>query len=255
MRSFLAILLAVLVLDTARAERIISALSAEKVEINSNFIGTDMVVFGSIERDAATVSRGAGYDIAIIMKGPPAHVVTRKKDRIFGIWINREARSFQSIPTFYALHSNKLTADLASQKLLAKKQIGMNNISFSLINGGTAQQQKADKEYIEAYRRLKANDNLFQVDNSSIDFLTNHLFKSTFHIPAKVPVGEYTIEFYLFNQGSLLAETKNTFQVSKAGFEQIVYDYSRNQSIAFGVVAVLLALFTGWFGGVIFRRD
>ena len=255
MRALLVILLTFLALDTARAERIISALSAEKVEIKSNFTGTDMVVFGSIERDAATVSRGAGYDMAIIMKGPPAHIVTRKKDRIFGIWINRDARSFQSLPTFYVLHSNKPTADLASQKPLSKKQIGMANISFSPVAGSTMQQQKSNKEYIEAYRRLKSNDNLFQVDNSSIDFLTTNLFKSTFHIPAKVPVGQYTIEFYLFNQGSLLAETKNTFRVSKAGFEQIVYDYSRNQSVAFGMIAVLLALFIGWFGGVIFRRD
>ncbi len=255
MRFLLALFICHLSLIPVQAERIISALSTDIVEINSNFIGTDMVVFGSIERDAATVSRSAGYDIVIVIKGPPAHVVTRKKNRTFGIWINREAHSFPNVPTFYTLHSTKPITDIASEKLLSQKQIGMTNAMIPPGAESTELHKNLFKEYTSAYQRLKSNDNLFQTNNDSIEFLTNKLFTSKFHIPAKVPVGRYTIEFYLFNQGALLAESNNTFQVSKVGFEQIVFDYSRNNSIAFGAIAVLIALFTGWLGGVIFRRD
>lgn len=251
--SFIAFIL-VLLCGPAMAESVTMALSAERVGINSNFSGTEITVFGSIDRDASTVSRAAEYDVVVVVKGPPVDVVTRKKDRIFGVWINRSSRTFLSIPSFYALNSNRPPDDIAQSQALKVNQIGLANIIFP-VSTDSIQVPGNSSEFAQAYRRLKADDDLFSMKTDGVEFLNKKLFKSHIKIPSRVPVGTYRVEVFVFVQGALLAHDERTLWVSKAGFEQLVYDFSKEQGLLFGVFAVLLAIFIGWFGGVVFRRE
>ena len=64
-RGALATAIVALALSRAGAESLVTAVSSDTVSIESNFTGTEIVVFGTIERDARTVSRRRGYDILI----------------------------------------------------------------------------------------------------------------------------------------------------------------------------------------------
>ena len=70
--------------------------------VTSSFTGDELVLFGSIERDAATVAAHGRYDIVVTVTGPRETLVTRRKDRVVGIWINVESRSFLNVPTYLA---------------------------------------------------------------------------------------------------------------------------------------------------------
>src|ERR1051326_9539818 len=96
-RRGLVIALAALVLalgagGAARAEQLVVALSTHQVQINSSFVGTDLVLLGAIERDEKTVARSGNYDIVVRVTGPPQTEVTRRKSRVLGIWVNSESR-------------------------------------------------------------------------------------------------------------------------------------------------------------------
>src|SRR5262249_3952867 len=66
-----ALMLALLVAPTpVAAERLVTSLSNHQVSIASNFTGTEVVLFGSVERDAANVPRRSGYDIVVTVLGP-----------------------------------------------------------------------------------------------------------------------------------------------------------------------------------------
>ena len=41
----------------------------------------------------------------------------------------------------------------------------------------------------------------------------------------------------------------------KAGFEQYVADAARDHGLLYGLATAMMALFIGWFGSVVFRRD
>ncbi|MCV0428769.1 MAG: TIGR02186 family protein, partial [Roseibium sp.] len=58
-----------------------------------------------------------------------------------------------------------------------------------------------------------------------------------------------------FNQGNLVSQTEQTLAVAKIGFEQITFELAQNYSLVYGILAVTLAIFTGWLAGVIFRKD
>ena len=243
-----------ILLTPAQAEQVVMAVSSERVAINSNFSGTELTVFGSIERDGSSVSRAGDYDVVVVVKGPPADVVTRKKERIFGVWINRNSRTFLGIPSFYALLSNKPIDDIAQSQALKANQLGLTNITFP-VSADSIEAPGNPADFSEAYRRLKAEDDLFSMSDDGVEFLTRTLFKSQVQIPSRVPVGTYRIEVFVFKQGTLLAHDEQTLWISKAGLEQIVYDFSRQEGLLFGIAAVLLAIFVGWFGGVVFRRE
>ena len=79
--------------------------------------------------------------------------------------------------------------------------------------------------------------------------------RTSVSLPANVPVGEYTVSTYLLRGGALLAQAEQPLTIAKSGFEQFTYRLAYEYSALYGLLAVALAIFTGWLAGVIFRRD
>src|SRR5436190_5493983 len=86
----------------AAAERLVASLSNHRVMVTSNFTGEELVLFGGIEQDAASRPRRAGYDIVVTVTGPRQTVVTFRKARALGIWINTDSRVLENAPAYLA---------------------------------------------------------------------------------------------------------------------------------------------------------
>ena len=84
----------------ARAERLIVSVSNHRVTVTPNYSGEELVLFGSVEKDANTPANRA-YDLVVTVAGPRADMVTRRKERKFGIWINTDSRQFLQVPPIW----------------------------------------------------------------------------------------------------------------------------------------------------------
>src|SRR5436309_14459909 len=91
----------------AAGERLVASLSNHRVMIASNFTGEELVLFGGIEQDAASRPRRAGYDIVVTVTGPRQTVVTFRKARVLGIWVNADSRVIENAPAYLAVLSNR----------------------------------------------------------------------------------------------------------------------------------------------------
>ena len=80
------------------------------------------------------------------------------------------------------------------------------------------------------------------------------MFRSAAWIPSNAPDGRYIVEVYLFSGSVFLAKEQAVLNVTKVGFEQFMFEASHNNALLYGLACVLLALFTGWLAGVVFRR-
>ncbi|MCX5497836.1 TIGR02186 family protein [Kaistia dalseonensis] len=251
--AFLA-LIAILVGRPVMAEELIVALSSEEVKITSNFTGTGIAVFGAIERDAATISRGSFYDVVVVLKGPPETVVTRRKDRLLGIWLNSAARTYPDMPSFYAVNSSRPVAEVATAPVLKRFQLGFDNLAFE-----TTEHEEAitpeDISFRDAFVRLKQQAGLFRQEHYGVTFPGTNVFQTTLQIPANVPVGRYEVAVYLFRDSAFLASDSAEIRISKTGFEQFTFDLAHGYGFLYGAICVVLAIFTGWLAGVIFRKD
>ena len=238
----------------ATAETLIAAASAHRVAITSNFNGTDITVYGSVERDSVTVSRAAGYDIAVTLTGPRRTVVTRRKDRVVGLWVNSASRTYDA-PSFYAVATTRPIAELAEPAVLDAHQIGTDNLILPEVIPGGVEVMVGSPEFRAAFLAQQRKAGLYAEYPGTVRFLGPHLFSTTLPIPAEVPLGHYTLEVVLLSDGSPVARHVSEIDVAKIGFEQQVFDLAAHSGMIYGLVSVLIALFTGWLGGALFRRD
>ena len=235
-----------------RAETLVTALSTERVSIESNFTGSGVVIFGSVERDRQTVARADPYEIVVTLTGPLRSMVARRKERVAGIWINQASSELPRVPSFLAIATTAPMADVAGNRVRAGQGLGFDMLP---TRGLPDALPPVRTEFDAAFLRLMQKEGLFTLNEGRVEFLSPQLFRAPIDLPANVPIGWYTATVYLFSGGVLLAKTTQDFSILKGGFEQTITDLAHRQPAVYGLATVIVACFTGWLAGVAFRRD
>lgn len=247
--SLLAAILLVLFPASLSAEKLVATLSSDEVRISSNFSGTTISVFGIIQRDRQSVARGSPYDIAVVIEGPPRTLVTRKKERLFGIWLNAKSARFPGVPSYYQLLTTRDLDNFTTDITRARYRLGGENV---LLSGGTGDAE--NENFKEAFVRLQNDRQLYDYRPGGVSFLAERAFNAEISVPAVVATGRYQVRILLFRDTALLDSTVSEIVVSKTGFEEFVTRNALERSFFYGLACVAVAIGVGWLGGVVFRR-
>lgn len=239
----------------AGAERMVVSLSNHRVTIAANFVGEDLVLFGTIEPDAPGRQMRSAYDLVITVAGPRRDYRTRRKERVLGIWVNVDSRQFVRVPSYLAALSNRPIREIASNDVARRLQLGLDNYILTQRIGADFADTVRDDPFRVAFVKLEQENNLYHEKHAAVTFLTPTVFRATIPLPSNVPVGAYAIDVKLLADGELLTRTTSALEITKVGFEQYVADSARDYGFLYGLATALLALLTGWFASVVFRRD
>ena len=211
----------------ARAERLIASVSNHRVTVTPNYSGEELVLFGSVEKDAQTPANRANYDLVVTVSGPRADMVTRRKERRFGIWINTDSRQFLKVPSYLALFSNRPFDAIASPEVQRRQQLGLNNVLLTQRVGPDYADVVPADPFRRAFVRLRSEHGLYRESTSAVTFLTPTLFRTGIPLPGEVPIGTYDVEIKLFADGTLVTRTETAFEIVKVGFEQFIATTAR----------------------------
>jgi len=239
----------------ARAEHLIVSVSNHRVTVTPNYTGEELVLFGSVERDANTPANRGAYDIVVTILGPRTTMVTRRKARVLGIWVNADSREFLNVPSYLAVFANRPLNAIAPPEVLRRQQLGIDNIILTQRVGADFADVVADDPFRRAFVRLRQESQLYRESANAVTFITGTLFRTGIPLPAAVPIGTYQVDIKLLSGGALVAHTETAFEIVKVGFEQFVADAARRNSLGYGLVTAAMALMTGWFASVVFRKD
>jgi uncharacterized protein (TIGR02186 family) len=240
-------------LSPAHAETLITSLSNHRVLINSNYTGTQIAVFGAIERDAQTVARATAYDVVVTVQGPRQFLTVRERERLGPVWINQEQQKFPSVPAYLSVMTSRPIEEITSDQLRQRQKIGLGAIVNA--NDLTNSRDGADKPFREALHRLKAEEGLYIEDERGVTFLTPDIFRASIPLPATAPPGNYEVDVTLFADTVILARTHTNFELVKTGFEEQIGAIARDWSLFYGLATAAIAILFGWLANVIFRRD
>jgi uncharacterized protein (TIGR02186 family) len=218
-------------LSPARAERLIVSVSNHRVTVTPNYSGEELVLFGSVERDANTPPSRTSYDLVVTVIGPRADMVTRRKERRFGIWINTDYREFLKVPTYLALFSNRPFDAIASSEVQRRQQLGLNNVLLTQRVGTDYADVVPNDAFRSAFVRLRMEHGLYREETSAVTFLTPTLFRTGIPLPAAVPIGTYEVDIKLFSDGAFITRTDTAFDIVKVGFEQFVANSARQDAL------------------------
>ncbi len=239
----------------AAAERLITSLSEHRVMVTSSFTGGQVALFGGIERDTGNLTLRGSYDVTITVTGPRQDLITYRRQRVLGIWVNYDSRMFENVPIFLSVLSNRPIAAIANADLRRRLQLGLDDTILQQRIGVDTADTVHDDPFRVAFLDLKKEHGLYREESSGVTFLTPALFQASIELPAEVPTGTYEVDVKLFSDGMLIARTPSALEIYKAGFEQYVTSTAANHGLLYGFATSLMALLTGWFASVVFRRD
>lgn len=240
--------------QATQTEQIHIGISVDIVPISSDFSGRSIAVFGTVDNADPFARLLNAYAIAVVIRGPEQDVTVRRKERLLGIWVNRQARTYRNVPSFYAVASNRELDNIASEDVLREVQLGIDNLPLSLFSSGKSAFILPEPEFAASLRRIRRQNGLFSENPEGVDFLGSNLFRATLQLPSNIPIGNHRVTAYLFRDGELLSSREDSFQVRKVGFEDTLFVLAHQFPFWHGVLAVIIALATGWLASVTFGR-
>lgn len=244
----------VLAAGPAVAERLVTSLSRHQVLVNSSFTGTSIVLFGTIEPDTPDGRRRDGYDLVVTVTGPRQNVVARRKERFLGIWTNVGSRTFTNVPSYLAVLSNQPIDQIADLGIARSQRLGLIERVLPSSDSG-APSVSQDDPFLENLIRLKTQHRTYLQRPNGVTFLTPTVFRAEIPLPAETPIGNYDVDVRVFANGRALNNASSAFEIVKVGFEQFVATAASHYGLLYGLATAMMAIMTGWFASVVFRRD
>lgn len=261
-RRLLAALALTLVATSARAQNpttdvandLPAAVVEAQISVSSDYRGSYVTVFG------VNPDRYGRGDIVVVVRGPNESAVVMRKRRTFGLWINDDPVRFSEAPSFFAVLSSRPLREIASPQSIWRYQLDP-AASAELASAVPA---GADPSaYRAALVRLRYSQGLYQwyvgeptaTRRGGLTSYDRGLFLAVVRLPANAPIAEYRADTYLFRDERLISSQRIPISVTRVGIERRLHDLATTQSFFYGVVTVLLALFSGWIAALLFRRS
>ncbi len=232
----------------AQSEAVVLDTSTREIFIEPDFDGAEITVFGAVDNSRQATKTAGYYDIIIVVRGPAETIVTRRKEPVFGIWVNSGSREFDRVPSFYGILSNRPITEIADNETLNRFDIEFDSTPLEAT-------RLPPDMYETALLRLKARQGMYVKDPHSVVFLSQSLFRATLHFPAQVLEGTYTAQIYLFHAGKLLSWDTSLLEVRKTGIERFLHTLALNRPWTYGLLSVAVAVLAGFLGWSLFGRN
>ncbi len=242
--------LASLALAAASKPVLVPDVSARNIEIRYSFTGAQLLLFGAILYPGGRAPSDSA-DVVVVVKGPVEPIIIREKQRIALIWMNADSSRFRSAPSFYAVASSRPIADLVDERTAAVYELGVQNLQLS---PGTGALPEKARRFEAGLLDLRRRQGLYSENPRGVEISGGVLYRASIAIPSQVPVGTYTAETFLIDNGRVLAAATRDIEIGKSGFERFVALAARRHALLYGLVSMLLSLGLGWAAAAAFRR-
>lgn len=234
----------------ASETKLVPDVSQRDIEIRYSFTGAELLLFGAIlyPNGRAPAERA---DIAVVIKGPVQPLVLREKQKVAGIWMNVESARFRSAPSFYAVASSRPLSELIDERTAAIYELGLQNLQLS---PGTGASPEAQRRFEAGLIDLQQRHQLYVEIPNGVQITDHVLYRARLRIPARVPVGNYTAETFLIQDGRVVAGAVRDIRIQKLGFERFVAMAAERWSFTYGLIAVAVSLLLGWTASAWYQR-
>lgn len=241
-------LLAVLILVSLRpaaaaAEELVADLSDHLIEITMGFEGAELLLFGAVE--------GEG-DVVVLVHGPMEDLTVRRKDKLGPIWMNRGEMDYAGIPAFYNVMATKPPGDWLPEATRERHQIGTDHLRLAQSGRNSA---NADvRAFREALIRRKQALGHYSIGFGEVKMLSPRLFRTDVTFPTNVPVGNYTVEVFLFKDGEAVSAQTTPLYIKKTGVLAEIFFFAHDYAAVYGILAIIFAVLAGLGANAVFRK-
>ncbi|WP_299415458.1 TIGR02186 family protein [uncultured Sulfitobacter sp.] len=248
MRALLFVLALCAVTLPATAEEIVLGLSSDTVSINTNFDGSEILVFGAVKRDAPA-PENPPLQVIVTVAGPSETKTVRRKEKKFGIWINTDAVEIDSAPSFYAISTSTLLGLSLSETEDVRHRV---SIPRAIRSIGAPDTISNSETFSQALIRIKSKSNQYQLNEGTVSLDDQTLFRTSIALPAALIEGDYVTRIFLTRGGAVVSQYETSIYVRKVGMERWLYTLSRENAFLYGLLSLAIAIAAGWGASAVF---
>lgn len=222
---------------------IIADVSQRNIAVTTGFSGATTTLFGALPEEG---------DVIVVVSGPLDKVVVRRKERFFGVWLNRNSVTFDRVPGFYWVGGSRRLPDIVNEDWMKANRVGTEHQRFTISDYTSF---SAINQFRDELIHLRQQGGLYSVTPSEVVIMGGRLYRADVHIPAYAPTGNYTVTTYLFRRGEVLDVQQTPLSLRKEGAMDDLSHIAQSNSLIYAMLAVSMALLTGWSSAVLMRRS
>ncbi|WP_114964642.1 TIGR02186 family protein [Alkalilacustris brevis] len=234
----------------ARGEEVVAALSQTNVALTATFEGSEILVYGAVRREAPIPEGDPPLEVIVTVQGPAGPLTVWRKARRAGIWVNVEAVSVSSAPSYYAVATSGLLGDVLTATEDLRHRV---SIPRAIRAFGAADTVPDAEAFTDALLRIREEDGLYQLLEGEVELDRDTLFTARISLPANITEGVYSTRIFLTRGGAVIDRFDTAIDVSKVGIERWLFVTAHEQPVFYGLLAVLIAMFSGWAASAGFR--
>jgi uncharacterized protein (TIGR02186 family) len=230
----------------ARAEKVVASLSQNRVSIDTNFDGSEILIFGAVRRE--TPAPPGELEVIVTVAGPSLPVVVRRKSRVLGIWVNAEEVEIDRAPSLYVVATSGPWEEVITETEDLRHKI---SIGRAIRSVGAAVADSPN--FTEALIRIRVDDGLYETAVETVDMQEATLFSTTVALPANLIEGDYTVRFFLTRDRQVIDSRETVIFVQKVGLERFLFALAHERPLAYGILSLAIAIAAGWGASAVFR--
>ena len=198
------------------------------IEINSNFLGKEVVLFGNKDKESSIIFIFEGED-------KEAKLTTKVKEGY--LWINK-TRSLNNQPSFFAIFTTpkKTLNEIFLLSTLKEKHPLISNPSVRLYEIRKA--MKSKNLYIE----------------EELENLNGNLFLKKFLIPDNISPGNIKVYMYELKNNQIIKMSSKNLIIKKGGISFKLEELLKKESFIYIFILIVISLLLSLLTNLIFRR-
>ena len=198
------------------------------IEINSNFLGKEVVLFGNKDKESSIIFIFEGED-------KDAKLTTKVKEGY--LWINK-TRRLNNQPSFFAIFTTpKITLnEIFLLSTLKEKHPLISNPSVRLYE----------------IRKAMKSKNLFIEEE--LENLNGNLFLKKFLIPDNISPGNIKVYMYELKNNQIIKTSSKNLVIKKGGISFKLEELLKKESFIYVFILIVISLLLSLLTNLIFRR-
>ena len=199
------------------------------IEINSNFLGEEVVLFGQ---------KNEGKDLIIIFEGTEKQGKLFKKSKKGLFWIN-DKKDLDKIPSFFAIFSTP------------KKSINEIFLIPSITRSHFLIQNSYSEKLYQIREALRVKGLYFEDELQSVE---GSLFINKFKIPDNISAGNIKVNLYEIKDNKVINFSQKKLNIQKKGITSRFETMLEEQSLVYAVILVIFSIVFSLISNWLFRR-
>ena len=199
------------------------------IEINSNFLGEEVVLFGQ---------KDEGKDLIIIFEGTEKQGKLFKKSKKGLFWIN-DKKDLDKIPSFFAIFSTP------------KKSINEIFLIPSITRSHFLIQNSFSEKLYQIREALRVKGLYFEDELQSVE---GSLFIKKFKIPDNISAGNIKVNLYEIKDNKVINFSQKKLNIQKKGITSRFETMLEEQSLIYAIILVIFSIVFSLISNWLFKR-